>query len=89
MELCCECCNKDVRKQNIWMAFGYEVLCKSCYEDKAARMNVQKRIIADLKDDILHREKMIQSLFKNGEGDYTLLFNERYEVKNSWGIGND
>lgn len=89
MGLRCECCNKSVSQQDIWIAFGYNPLCKSCYEDKACRMSTQKQIIADMKKDIEHREKMIQSLFKNGEGDYTLLFNERYQFKNSWGIGND
>lgn len=76
MGLRCECCNKSVRQQDIWIAFGYNPLCKSCYEDKTCRMSTQKQIIADMKKDIEHREKMIQSLFKNGKGDYNLMFNE-------------
>ncbi|QVW28858.1 hypothetical protein [Bacillus phage SWEP1] len=83
MELRCECCNKDVSRQDVWVAFGYNPLCQSCYTDKAGRMNLQKRIIAEMQMDIEHREKMIASLFKNGEGDYTLMFNERYQKDTS------
>ncbi|QPY77255.1 hypothetical protein ANTHOS_18 [Bacillus phage Anthos] len=83
MELRCGCCNKDVSRVDIYMAFRYELLCKSCYEDKTAKLSLQRGIIEDLQRDIKRREDMIASLFKDGSGDYNKLFNQRYTSDSS------
>lgn len=83
MELRCGCCNKDIRERDIYMAFRYDALCKSCYEDKTAKLSLQRGIIEDLRQDIKRREDMIASLFKDGSGDYNRLFNQRYTSDSS------